>query len=157
MMNGTAIGQLPAGTLRLVNLARVAPQAGVTDGGHPAAVVANRENRSQASLMRLGTVAGDSLAGGDQTQAGRVGNQAVVAVDGTRLENLARAEAADGTRPVDGARLENLVRVDLVAGEYSTHGVQDHGTGERKAERARAERARDRNLNLPRVVDIGFG
>jgi len=64
-MNGTAIGQLPAGTLRLVNLARVAPQAGVADGGHPAAaVVVNRESRSQASLMRLGTVAGDSLAGG---------------------------------------------------------------------------------------------
>ena len=84
-------------------------------------------------------------------------NLAVVAVDGARpvagthLENLERAEAADG------ARLENLVRVDLVAGEYSTHGVQDHGTGERKAGRAKAERARDRNLNLPRAVDIGFG
>jgi len=151
-MNGTAIGQLPAGSLRLVNLARVAPQAGVTDGGHPAAVVANRENRSQASLMRLGTVAGDRLAGGDQTQAGRVGNQAVVAVDGTRLENLVRVDLVAGERKAERARDRNPNR------ERKAERARDRNLfRERKAERAKAERARDQNLNPPRVVDIGFG
>jgi len=117
--------------------------------------------------MMFGTVGGDSLAGGDLPQAVRVENLAVVAVDGVPLEAVdgAHLESPGRVEAVDGAHLESPGRVDLVvdtAGEAgkenTTHGVQDHGTGEEeKAERAREERARDRNLNLPRVVDIGFG
>ena len=150
------------GILLQVNLARVVHLAGVV-------AVANLANQNQVRHMMSGTVVGDSLAGGGHPQVVKVENLAAivdgahhqVAVNGALQVNQERVALlpAVGAHLVNQERVVRLVVVVIGALlenlERAVHLVA--AVGALLASQERDPSPRDRNQNLPRVVDIGLG